>query len=226
MENPNKPQYVRSFGRVRARKLSPHKKDLFANLLLKYKIEDSGLSDLKPDSKPIYLEIGFGFGDFLYENAKNNPDIFFIGCEPHVNGVVNVLAKLEIEPLDNLKIYVGDSRILLQSAPDQLFDKIYILNPDPWPKSKHFKRRLINVEILELLHLKIKQSEKLIIATDSDSYKSWVMSQYFLSGLWEWTAISKADWEIFPDGWVKTKYQKKAEIAGRTNVFLEFLAKN
>jgi tRNA (guanine-N7-)-methyltransferase len=173
----------------------------------------------------IYLEIGFGFGDFLFETAKNNPDILFIGCEPHVNGVVNLLSKLEIEPLDNIKIYVGDSRILLKSASNQLFDKIYILNPDPWPKAKHFKRRLVNVEILELLHSKIKPSEKLIIATDSDSYKSWIMSQYFASGLWQWTANSKADWEVFPDDWVKTKYQKKAEIAGRTNVYLEFLAK-
>jgi tRNA (guanine-N7-)-methyltransferase len=226
MKHPKQPQFVRSFGRVRTRKLSHHKKDLFNNLLLKYKIEDSGIADLKNDKKPIYLEIGFGFGDFLFENAKNNPDILFIGCEPHINGVVNLLSKLENEPLPNIKLYVGDSRILLGSAYSQTFDRIYILNPDPWPKTKHYKRRLINVEVLELLHSKIKPQEKLIIATDSDSYKAWVMSQYFGSGLWQWTAKSKADWDNFPGDWVKTKYQKKAEIEGRKNVFLEFLAKN
>jgi tRNA (guanine-N7-)-methyltransferase len=215
------PQFVRSFGRVRARKLSIHKKDLFSNLLLKYKIDESEIADLKSNEQQTYLEIGFGFGDFLFENAKNNPNILFIGCEPHVNGVVNLLSKLEDCPLDNVRLFVGDSRILLEKS-EQIFDKVYILNPDPWPKAKHYKRRLINVEFLELLHSKIKADSPLIIATDDNSYKKWIMAEYFRSGLWKWLAKSKSDWQNFPDNWVQTKYQKKAVIAGRENVFLEF----
>lgn len=217
------PQFVRSFGRVRTRKLSIRKKDLFSNLLLKYQIKDLAIADLK--AQQIYLEIGFGFGDFLFENAKNNPDILFIGCEPHINGVVNLLSKLEDHPLENIKLYVGDSRIFLGQAKQDTFDKIYILNPDPWPKTKHYKRRLIDVEFFGLLNSRIKDDGKLIIATDSDSYKKWIMGEYFKSGLWQWLAKSKLDWQNFPSDWVKTKYQKKAEIEGRQNVFLEFAPK-
>jgi tRNA (guanine-N7-)-methyltransferase len=215
--------FVRSFGRVRTRKLSIHKKDLFSNTLPKYKIEELEITNLENNGQPIYLEIGFGFGDFLYENAKNNPNILFIGCEPHINGVVNLLAKLEVLPLNNLKIYVGDSRIFLAHC-QQIFDRIYILNPDPWPKAKHYKRRLINLEFFELLHSKIKDHSKLIIATDDNSYKKWIMAEYFKSALWQWLANSKSDWQNFPSDWVQTKYQKKAELAGRKNVFLEFIS--
>ncbi len=216
------PKFVRSFGRVRTRKLSIHKKDLFSNTLLQYKIEESTIPDLK-NKQQIHLEIGFGFGDFLFENAKNNPNILFIGCEPHINGVVNLLAKLEFHPLENIKIYVGDSRIFLEHS-GQIFDKIYILNPDPWPKAKHYKRRLINVEFFDLLHSRIKANSSLIIATDDSSYKRWIMAEYFRSDSWQWLANSKSDWKNFPSDWVQTKYQKKAEIAGRENAFLGFIS--
>jgi tRNA (guanine-N7-)-methyltransferase len=215
------PKFVRSFGRVRTRKLSIHKKDLFSNTLLQYKIEESEIPNLANDKGSIHLEIGFGFGDFLFENAKNNPDILFIGCEPHINGVVNLLAKLELHPLKNVKIFVGDSRIFLEHSA-QIFDKIYILNPDPWPKAKHYKRRLINAEFFELLHSRLKPNSPLVIATDDNGYKRWIMAEQFRSGLWQWLARSKSDWKNFPHDWVQTKYQRKAEIAGRENVFLEF----
>ncbi len=222
MSNISKQQkFVRSFGRVRTRKLSIHKKDLFSNTLLQYKIEESEIVNLANPQGAIHLEIGFGFGDFLFENAKNNPDILFIGCEPHINGVVNLLAKLELHPLKNVRIFVGDSRIFLEQS-KRIFDKIYILNPDPWPKAKHYKRRLINAEFFELLHLKLKENSPLVIATDDNGYKRWIMAEQFRSGLWQWLAQSKSDWKNFPENWVQTKYQRKAEIAGRENVYLEF----
>ena len=217
-------KFVRSFGRVKARRLSQHKKDLFENLLPEYQIDAQSLSQLNTNSKEIHLEIGFGFGDFIFENAKKNPDKLFIGCEPHINGVVNLLAKVEQKPLDNLKIFVGDGRIFLDEIPDHFFNRIYILNPDPWPKTKHQKRRLVNKEFLEFLHTKIKPNNYLNIATDSNIYKEWVMREYFRTKMWNWVARSKYDWKRFPKNWVKTKYQKKAEIAGRENAFLQFIA--
>ncbi|MCE3254558.1 MAG: tRNA ((7)-)-methyltransferase [Rickettsiaceae bacterium] len=220
------PKFVRSFGRIKSRKLSDHKKHLFSDLLPNYQISEQSIAELKNNQGKIYLEIGFGFGDFLFENAKNNPDILFIGCEPHINGVVNLLAKLEIEPLKNIRIFVGDNRLLLEQAVDKIFEKIYILFPDPWPKSKHHKRRLINTQFLELLHAKTTANAELIIATDADGYKEWIMKEYLASRLWNWEVNCAADWKNFPADWVKTKYQKKAEIAGRENVFLRFARKN
>ena len=205
---------IRSFGRIKSRKLSDHKSHLLEDLFPAYEIKD-----FDSKAKKNCLEIGFGFGDFTYQKAKENPDTFFFGSEPHLNGVVNLLAKLEAEPLENLKISTTDVRLLLEKFPDKFFDQIFILFPDPWPKAKHFKRRLINQEFLdEILSPKMKSNAKLTIATDHDSYKTWILCEIDRSKKFTWDANSKNDWQIFPQDWVITKYQKKAEREGRVSV--------
>jgi tRNA (guanine-N7-)-methyltransferase len=229
---------IRSFGRIKSRKLSDNKNALIEELLSLYEIneeilkqvQDGGMSthpsrhpelvsgSLLPHKKTC-LEIGFGFGDFIFEKAKTNPDILFFGAEPHLNGVVNLLAKLELEPLKNLKISREDVRILLAKFPDKNFDQIFILFPDPWPKSRHFKRRLINTEFLdEILAPKMKNGAKLVIATDHDLYKTWILAEIARSKKFLWQANSKQDWQDFPSDWVETKYQKKAAAEGRVSV--------
>jgi tRNA (guanine-N7-)-methyltransferase len=231
---------IRSFGRIKSRKLSDHKKYLLENLLPQYSIENNKMDPVmrrgdKGDNqgntlqfvipshdgvhKKNILEIGFGFGDWSFEKAKNNPDINFFGSEPHINGAVNLLAKLEKEPLSNIKISRQDIRFLLQSFEDNFFDEVYILFPDPWPKAKHFKRRLINAEFLDkILAPKLKTAAKITIATDHDLYKTWILAEVLRSKKFSWNANSKKDWQIFPDDWTITKYQKKALIEGRTPV--------
>ncbi len=212
---------IRSFGRIKSRKLSDHKDFLLQELLPLYEIKPQ---DFQEKFHPHCLEIGFGFGDFLFEKAKKNPDILFFGSEPHINGVVNLLAKLEKEPLDNLKISRQDARLLLQNFPSKSLDEIFILFPDPWPKLKHFKRRLINTEFLDkVLAPKIKNGGKLTIATDHDSYKTWILSEISRSQNFSWQAQSKKDWQIFPQDWIVTKYQKKAEKEGRTSVIFNLI---
>lgn len=205
---------IRSFGRIKSRKLSDHKNHLLTDLVADYAIKDSDFS-----SQNNCLEIGFGFGDFTFEKAKQNPQQLFFGSEPHLNGVVNLLAKLETEPLKNLRISTSDVRLLLAKFPDRFFDQIFILFPDPWPKVKHFKRRLINQEFLDqILSPKMKNGAKLTIATDHDSYKTWILCEIAKSKKFNWDANSKKDWQIFPNDWVITKYQKKAEREGRISV--------
>ena len=217
--SPENGRLIRSFGRIKSRKLSDHKNSLLQELLPIYEIKDINFSSSK-----ICLEIGFGFGDFLFEKAKNNPDILFLGSEPHLNGVVNLLAKLEKEPLKNLKISRQDIRILLNDFAPNFFDEVYILFPDPWPKVKHFKRRLINVEFLEkILSPKIKSGGKLVIATDHDLYKTWILSAILKNKNFVWTASEKKDWQVFPKDWVKTKYQQKAALEGRTSVIFNLI---
>ncbi len=216
---------IRSFGRIKSRRLSDHKSGLLEESLQNY---DIFASDFVPQKnfKKVSFEIGFGFGDFIFAKAKNAPEQLFLGCEPHINGVVNVLAKLEIEPLKNIKISRDDARELVAKFPDNFFDEIYILFPDPWPKIKHFKRRLINLDLLDnLLAKKIKQGGKLIIATDHDSYKTWILSAILQSKKFIWHAASKTDWQVFPSDWIETKYQKKAAREGRVSVIFN-LEKN
>lgn len=214
----NKDRIIRSFGRIKSRKLSDHKNHLLENLLPKYK----RCQTPKASDTFYILEIGFGFGDFLFEKAKNNSDKNFFGFEPHLNGVVNLLGKLEKEPLQNIQIATKDVRPALAEFSDNFFDEVYILFPDPWPKVKHFKRRLINKNFLdEVLAPKIKKSAKLIIATDHDSYKIWILKELLESKKFSWLAKSKNDWQIFPDDWTITKYQKKAEREGRTSIIIK-----
>lgn len=230
---------IRSFGRIKSRKLSDHKNFLLENFLPKYEVgvdsRQSAVDSQKSivchsplstvDRRPsTVLEIGFGFGDFLFEKAKKNPEIFFLGSEPHLNGVVNLLAKLEKEPLQNLKISREDVRILFQKLQPKIFDEIFILFPDPWPKLKHFKRRLITAEFLdEVLSPKMKSGSKLVIATDHNSYKTWILSEILRSKKFSWTANSKQDWQNFPADWVETKYQKKAAKEGRISVIFNLI---
>jgi len=219
--NPNR--LIRSYGRTKSRKLSDHKNKLLKNSFHQYAISDDDFS-LNNSYKKYSFEIGFGFGDFLFEKAASTPDQLFFGCEPHLNGVVNILAKLENNPIKNIKISRNDAREILQKFSDGFFDEIYILFPDPWPKAKHFKRRLIDVDFLDnLLAKKIKSGGKLIIATDHASYKTWILSEALKSQKFTWSATSKKDWQIFPADWIETKYQKKAEIEGRVSVIFNLI---
>ena len=129
---------------------------------------------------------------------------------------------LEKQPLPNLKITNQDIRIFINNFPDNFFEKIYILFPDPWPKFKHFKRRLIDKKFLDqILFPKLKNNGKIIIATDHDSYKTWILSHILQSVKFKWLATSKASWKIFPDDWIITKYQKKAIAEGREPILIE-----
>ena len=215
---------IRSFGRIKSRKLSDHKNFLLEDFLPKYEINLSRLTTYDLRLTTNFLEIGFGFGDFLFEKAKKNPETFFFGSEPHLNGVVNLLAKLEKEPLQNLQISRDDVRLLLAKFPPKTFDEIFILFPDPWPKLKHFKRRLISESFLdEVLSPKIKIGGKLVIATDHDSYKTWILAAISRSKKFSWAAESKKDWQNFPSDWVETKYQRKAAAEGRTSVIFNLI---
>lgn len=218
LTNSHNNKLIRSFGRIKSRKLSDNKNRLLEDLYPQYEFNNQNL----PDDN-LCLEIGFGFGDFLFEKTKNNPEKFFLGCEPHINGIVNLLSKLEEEPLKNLNIFKEDVRILLESIPDKSLSEVYILFPDPWPKLRHFKRRLINHEFLDLLATKMKSKSKLIIATDHDSYKTWILSIITDNKSFNWPITSKKDWQTFPDWWTTTKYQKKAAKEGRQSVIFNLI---
>ncbi len=220
---------IRSFGRIKSRKLSDHKNYLLQEILPKYEISADFFKKnnefIKKFDK-ISFEIGFGFGDFLYQKAKNNKNQLFLGSEPHINGVVNLIDKVEKDNLENVKISLQDVRILLEKCEDEFFDEFFILFPDPWPKIKHFKRRLINVELLDNFLARImKKSAKLTIATDHDSYKTWILAEILKSKKFSWQCDSKDSWQNFPDDWVETKYQKKAEKEGRNSVIFNLIRK-
>lgn len=209
---------IRSYGRIKSRRLSPAKEQLLEQLMPVYLLPH----DFKFDPKQkMILEIGFGSGDFLFKTAKENPEFLVIGCEVHQNSIVNLFAKLKAVPLPNLKICTSDVRGLFTVFPEEVLDKAYILFPDPWPKARHYKRRLINPEFLKLLAAKMKPAADLTIATDHDDYKTWILHAIISSPEFSWLANSKRDWQEFPSDWTYTKYQKKALVEGRVPVIFK-----
>ena len=217
---------IRSFGRINGRKLSLQKQSLLANFLPKIKLDTDIINQASAKSKDQFniLEIGFGFGDFLFNLAKKNTSKNIYGFEPHINGIVNLLGLITKENLNNIKISNADIRKEIINFADNFFDEIYILFPDPWPKSKHYKRRLITTNFLDnILANKLKKSAKIIISTDHDAYKTWILANILDCKKLQWSAQSKADWQNFPDEWIATKYQKKAIAEGRIPVIFKLV---
>lgn len=173
---------IRSFTR-RARHLSPTKQKVFEELWPSYGIDLATLfnNSNSPISKPLVLEIGFGYGEHLFHWAAANENKNFLGAEIHCPGIANLLALLAVRPLNNLKIYQGDVVELLQQAAPGIFEEVAILFPDPWPKRRHQKRRLIQPDFIRLLHEKITCGGILQIATDWEDYAEQIKTLFYNS---------------------------------------------
>lgn len=144
---------MRSFGRIKARTLKPRQADLFESLMPRLELNDASIKALlkSPPKSEVWLEIGFGGGEHMAAQAQNNPDVLILGCEPFLNGVGSALRHIDERALDNIRLLSSDVRPFLDKLPDAFFDRIFILFPDPWPKARHQKRRLIQTQIVDTL---------------------------------------------------------------------------
>ena len=209
--------------RGRERSLTPKQRSLFSNID-KYEID---LMALKKDnihkSKKLFFEIGFGSGDIIYKQAKLNPENIYIGIEYYRKGIAQLIEKIETTKLENLKIFHGDARRVLANIPDEIFDEIWLFFPDPWPKKRHSKRRFIQLEMIELLHRKIKQGGKLLISSDDKNYIAWTLSLIFMRNFFNWLSDEPSDWKHPNNDYFGSKYEKKGIKSHREPYFLKFL---
>ena len=236
----DKPE-IRFFGRRKGKTISPRRQELLETLLPKVRIpidlsEEERKSndffkkaeqpldllrlfDIKP--KSLYLEIGFGGGEHLLSQALKNPDVGIIGAEPFINGVASLLDHLNQHPetLKNVRIWPDDVRFLFPFFKDEVFDKIFLLYPDPWPKARHEERRFINSNNIKHLHRIIKEKGELIIATDVDAY-----AEHTLEKMNQEQLFMQVNKEVHqpPKGWLRTRYEKKGVDAGRIPTYFVF----
>jgi tRNA (guanine-N7-)-methyltransferase len=203
---------LRSFGRRKGRNLRPTKQGLFDTLLPKLQISLSESKILNPESRT-WLEIGFGGGEHLAHLAGLHPEVQFIGCEPYVNGIAGLLSHIDEHKLKNIRIYSDDARDLINSLPDNSLERVFILYPDPWPKTRHHKRRIISTEFLDSLTLVMKSGAELRLATDSADYATWMLERLLVHKSFKWTAKTCEDWLNPPAEWISTRYEQKA-LAG------------
>ncbi|SCY45902.1 tRNA (guanosine(46)-N7)-methyltransferase TrmB [Microvirga guangxiensis] len=211
------------FGRRKGKKLRSRHDDLIHHLLPAIRaIPGSAPAGQFPNVNPreTWLEIGFGGGEHLAHQARTHRDINFIGCEPFVNGMAKLLAAVDHEKLDNIRVWDDDVTKLLPTLPDACFDRVYILYPDPWPKRRQRKRRLVSDEMLVELARVLKPGGELRFASDIDDYIGWVLSRILRSDHFRWTAKRADDWRTPYEGWPGTRYEAKAIREGRVPSYL------
>ncbi len=165
----------------------------------------------------IWLEIGFGNGDSLAAWHKQYPDIGFIGCEPFVNGVSNLCKLIADDDLTNIRIWPEMAQPLIDALSDASIDRIYLLNPDPWPKKRHVKRRFIQQEMLSQLARILKPGGMLVMTTDHAVLAEWMLEQVIQHSAFEGQASTTP-----PEGWLTTRYEGKGQVAGREQVYMKF----
>ena len=220
---------LRSYGRRRGRKPSPRQERLLGVLLprvaldLASPVPSSATALFEPPKRQIWLEIGFGGGEHLVWQAQQNPDIGCIGCEPFEEGVVKVLTAIEEQHLGNIRLYPDDARAVLRWLPPASIDRAFVLFPDPWPKTKHRKRRLVNAATLALLARIMKPGAELRLGTDIGDYARTMLVAMQATPQFRWTAQCADDWRCRPADWPETRYEQKAVREGRKSSYLQFV---
>jgi tRNA (guanine-N7-)-methyltransferase len=221
------------YGRRHGKRLRPTQLRLLEELLPRLRIagvapaENPGRVPLAPealfaDGRPLWLEIGFGGGEHLAAQAAAHPEIGLIGCEPYLAGVARLLAVAEAEGLENLRVVVDDARLLLRALPDACLERIFVLFPDPWPKTRHHKRRIVNPSTAAEFARLLTAGGELRLATDDMGYaRAMLLALGAEPGL-IWLAERPRDWRERPGDAPPTRYEQKALAAGRACVHLRY----
>ncbi len=167
--------------------------------------------------KPLWLEIGFGGGEHLVHMAAHYPDIGVIGCEPFVNGIAMLLGKMRQADLTNLAIHPGDVRDLFEVLPPAILQKCFLNYPDPWPKSRHHRRRFVTQGYLTALTRVMAPGAEFRVATDIADYVRQTLQEVPKAGF-DLVAQGAIPW----DDWLSTRYEQKALREGRPPHYMTF----
>jgi tRNA (guanine-N7-)-methyltransferase len=215
------------YGRRRGRPLRLGQRELFATLLPRVRVTLPEQGPLDPyrlfDPAPsdVWIEIGFGSGEHLAQQAASHPEIGMIGCEVFENGVVKLLGEIHRRDLGNVRVLPDDARPLLAMLPPASIGRVFILFPDPWPKLRHHKRRLVATATLDVLAEIMKDGAELRIATDHAEYFEWMLDVVTPHPGFERLVRGPSGWAARPADWPPTRYEGKAVTAGRAPNFLQ-----
>jgi tRNA (guanine-N7-)-methyltransferase len=219
---------LRSFGRRKAKPLSARKERLIGELLPLIRVDlakeaPNPLTALFPAPvKEVWLEIGFGSGEHLLWQTERHHDVGVIGCEPFINGMGTLLGAIDERGIRSIRVHDGDAREVLSWLPDRSIGRIFLLFPDPWPKRRQQKRRLLAAETVSAFARVLKPGGELRFASDSGDYAAQALVLMRQSGAFIWTAERPADWRERPADWPETRYERKALGEGRKAVYLTF----
>ncbi len=214
----NDPTTIRRlYGRRQGHALRAGQAALVEELLPRIAVPTDGPLDaarLFGDERPLQVEIGFGAGEHLAGQAAAAPGTGFIGCEPFLNGVVGALGHVRDGALDNVRLHMGDALEVIERLPDESLERVYLLHPDPWPKARHAKRRMMNHGPLDLIAAKLKPGAEFRLGTDDPTYCRWSMMVMNRRRDFVWQAQAARDFLERPADWPETRYERKARRQG------------
>ena len=217
----------RLYGRSSGHKLRKGQQELVDTLLPQIEVPQDGeisARRLFGEGRPIHFEIGFGSGEHLADRADTLPDHGIIGAEPFLNGVATALGHIRERHLRNIRLWRGDALEVLRRVPDATLSFLYLLHPDPWPKARHAKRRMVNDRPLDLFAAKLKPGGEFRLATDDPTYLTWslmVMQRHCHQ--FDWLAERPKDFLEPSGGWIETRYGAKARREGRRPYYLRYV---
>ncbi|MGI4733172.1 MAG: tRNA (guanosine(46)-N7)-methyltransferase TrmB [Janthinobacterium lividum] len=207
----------RLYGRRQSHKLRAGQETLVEDWLPRLSVPDAGPLDARSlfgDERALEFEIGFGGGEHLAGQAAARPQVGFIGCEPFLNGVVQALGHVRDQGLANVRLHMGDALTVLERLPDASLSRVYLLHPDPWPKARHAKRRMVNPGPLDLIAAKLMPGGQFRLGTDDPTYCRWSMMVMDRRRDFAWTASAPRDFLKRPADWPETRYERKARRHG------------
>ena len=185
--------------RLRGVRITPAQQEARDNLWAKFGVEfqesQIDLESLFPKSQPIVMEVGYGMGEATWQIAKANPDINYLGVEVHMPGVGKLMARLDEYELTNVRLIERDVfEVLYYMVKDSSLDGVHLFFPDPWPKKRHFKRRIVNERFLSDISAKLKPGGYLHIATDWVPYAEWIKEVFSQTNLFAGGVVDRPDW--------------------------------
>ena len=189
----------RVYGRRRGRPLRQGRRRLTEGLLPQLAITLPPEGALNPTTlfptppAAVWLEIGFGAGEHLAAQAEQHPGTGFIGCEVFENGVARLIGEIARRDLGNIRIFADDARLLLDRLAPASIGRVFILFPDPWPKQRHHKRRLVAPATLDRLAIVMQPGAELRLATDDPDYLAWMLDHLTAHPDFVWAARTRAD---------------------------------
>jgi len=223
MEEPAHP-LLRSYGRIKSRPIKPRQAALVEELLPSLRPPEGPFDPraLMAGAQAAWLEIGFGGGEHMAAQAARAPQTLIVGCEPFLNGVASAVRHVAEQGLKNVRIHDGDARELVARLPDACLDRVFVLFPDPWPKARHHKRRIIQADMVAELARVLKVGGRLRFATDVAGYADWALEKIIASPHFDWTAQRADDWRAAPADHITTRYEEK-RLGDCEPVFFDFI---
>lgn len=218
---------LKTFGRRGGRALSGRQKTLMNQLLPRLRVPHAAPGSLDPKSlfkraDAIWLEIGFGGGEHVSGQAAAHPNIGILASEVFFEGIAKLLGQIEDEGLTNVRLWPEDGRELIDALAPQSVDRAFILFPDPWPKARHQKRRLIQMGFLDALARVMKPGGRVRFATDVRSYADEALQRFLAHPRYDWLAETADDWRVAPQDHIETRYQAK-RLGDVAPVYFDFV---